>query len=828
MRQRRQNVVPIQGLLNEIAQWRDSVIRLGTTIKIGLKLAVSTLAGALVVGSMASSGVPMSPDRLMVVDCLLPSQVRKTGLSMTYLTARHAIKTVASECEIRGGEYVAYDRANFATSLQVWLPQAKEGDPQAQVYVGEIYEKGLGTAPDYAQAAFWYQKAADQGFAIGLSDIAYLYEQGLGVPKDPVKALNLYRKSAGISGDDLTFTSAVTAAREEAASQINALTLQLDASNEQAEGLRQELEKAQSQALAKGTALRAAEAQTKTLRKRLDELKAQENASPTDRAELKRLQDALSASESKVADAQREAQAILSANEAKAAELNERIQKAAAEDQQLRAQLGDHVVDAQQTRADLAAAKARIDSMNRQIEQLTKLLESERTGVAEEQAKINKQSVTHDAALTGELNRLRQALSDRESRLAQQQVLLTAVQSERESANSEVVRLKTHEAELQLAQGQQQLDTNTLRAQIATLQQRLLQSQQQLLAANTAADAEKTRIEGAREQLIEAQEASSAAQQVNIKYLSARLAEREVKLQDQQTQIAALEAQSRQYHDEIAALRKVDTAAVRPAGAAAATGGTLVMTPKDLKLGAFHALIIGNDNYEYWPKLATAVNDARAVDRVLREHYGFKTKLLENASRAQIIDALYDYRQSLRETDSFLIYYAGHGELDEGSLIGYWLPVNAKRDVPTEWIADSNITPLIRLMAARHIMIIADSCYSGAMTRGGGMHLAAAKPSADLEALKKRAYLPSRTVLTSGGIEPVLDSGAGSNSIFARSLIDALERNRGVLDGTGLWNQVFDPVHKAAARFKVEQSPRYSVLADGGGINGDFFLIPIT
>src|SRR5271154_5186465 len=183
----------------------------------GRILCVAT-AAALTVGglSLAASAISvaasteMNPNRLVVVDCLLPGQVRQLGGQMTYLSPRTPVKSTASECEIRGGEYVAYDRANFATSLQVWLPQAKEGDPQAQVYVGEIYEKGLGTAPDYAQAAFWYQKAADQGFAIGLSDIAYLYEQGLGVPKDPVKALNLYRKSAGISGDDLTFTSAVT------------------------------------------------------------------------------------------------------------------------------------------------------------------------------------------------------------------------------------------------------------------------------------------------------------------------------------------------------------------------------------------------------------------------------------------------------------------------------------------------------------------------------------------------------------------------------------------------------------------------------------------
>ena len=62
-----------------------------------------------------------------IVDCLLPGQVRQLGTQMTYLTPRRPIKTSAANCEIRGGEYVAHDRANFRTALQVWLPLAQSG-----------------------------------------------------------------------------------------------------------------------------------------------------------------------------------------------------------------------------------------------------------------------------------------------------------------------------------------------------------------------------------------------------------------------------------------------------------------------------------------------------------------------------------------------------------------------------------------------------------------------------------------------------------------------------------------------------------------------------
>ena len=85
----------------------------------------------------ASKGMELNPnadisrdnvDKLYIVDCLLPGQVRALGRSANYITARRPIKTSALDCEIRGGEYVAFDRADYATALKIWLPQAKAGD----------------------------------------------------------------------------------------------------------------------------------------------------------------------------------------------------------------------------------------------------------------------------------------------------------------------------------------------------------------------------------------------------------------------------------------------------------------------------------------------------------------------------------------------------------------------------------------------------------------------------------------------------------------------------------------------------------------------------
>src|SRR5512134_2033212 len=58
---------------------------------------------------------------LLVVDCLLPGQVRVIG-GRTYLTPRRPTRTTAADCAARGGEYLAYDRADYRSALEVWLP----------------------------------------------------------------------------------------------------------------------------------------------------------------------------------------------------------------------------------------------------------------------------------------------------------------------------------------------------------------------------------------------------------------------------------------------------------------------------------------------------------------------------------------------------------------------------------------------------------------------------------------------------------------------------------------------------------------------------------
>ncbi|MGA9341644.1 MAG: caspase family protein [Rhodanobacteraceae bacterium] len=141
-------------------------------------------------------------DEMTMVDCLLPGQVRRSGM-MTFIGPRLPVKTTAKLCEIRGGEYTAYDRANLKSSLGVWMDKAKDGDAQAQFYVGALYEKGMDQPPDYNEAAKWYRKAAANGSIEAKLSLAALMEEGHGMPADPTGAVNLYREAMGIKSGDL-------------------------------------------------------------------------------------------------------------------------------------------------------------------------------------------------------------------------------------------------------------------------------------------------------------------------------------------------------------------------------------------------------------------------------------------------------------------------------------------------------------------------------------------------------------------------------------------------------------------------------------------------
>jgi hypothetical protein len=247
----------------------------------------------------------------------------------------------------------------------------------------------------------------------------------------------------------------------------------------------------------------------------------------------------------------------------------------------------------------------------------------------------------------------------------------------------------------------------------------------------------------------------------------------------------------------------------------------------NVDFGEYHAVIIGNVDYRNLPRLRTPHNDATELAAVLQRKYGFKTKVLLDATRYQILSALNEMRAKLDENDNLLLYYAGHGELDTVNERGHWLPVDAESGNTANWISNVSVTDILNSMSARKIIVISDSCYSGSLTRSTLARLDAGRSEEAWRTwLQLMVTKKSRTALTSGGVAPVLDGGGGLHSIFAKALINALRENSKILDGQTLHQLIAQGVTYAAQVVRVEQVPQYSPVKFAGHEAGDFFFVP--
>lgn len=222
------------------------------------------------------------------------------------------------------------------------------------------------------------------------------------------------------------------------------------------------------------------------------------------------------------------------------------------------------------------------------------------------------------------------------------------------------------------------------------------------------------------------------------------------------------------------------------------------------------ALLVGNDQYQELPVLETAVNDIRAIADVLSHRFGFSVITMEDVSRQELLSALTHYRQELKPDDDFILYYAGHGIVDEQTGRGYWLPVDARIDNPANWVSSVEISDVLFSMQARHALVVADSCFSSSLLQ----------EQTPLQAPVSSRILPrSRTLITSGSLEPVLDSGFGDHSVFAKALLDALRE----ADQQVTTDHLFQRVRRQVIAH-ADQTPQYGFLLGAGHTGGEFLL----
>ena len=111
-------------------------------------------------------------------------------------------------------------------------------------------------------------------------------------------------------------------------------------------------------------------------------------------------------------------------------------------------------------------------------------------------------------------------------------------------------------------------------------------------------------------------------------------------------------------------------------------------------------------------------------------------------------------------------------------------------------------------------MLVSDSCYSGALV--GEHNESDDKDRLSIEQIKAKR---SVTVMSSGGEEPVMDGGGDGHSVFARQLLNTLEKSDPNSAGSDLFRQVRDGVVESSP-----QTPQYGAMTSAGHEEGGDFL----
>ena len=237
------------------------------------------------------------------------------------------------------------------------------------------------------------------------------------------------------------------------------------------------------------------------------------------------------------------------------------------------------------------------------------------------------------------------------------------------------------------------------------------------------------------------------------------------------------------------------------------------ISPYALNPGKYYALIIGNSNYVNTeiPDLARPAEDAKEL-RDVQSRYSFEREniyYLIDMKKENVLLSLEELQRRITPDDNLLIFYAGHGKMDEENDIGYWLLSDALPDRQLSWLSNGQITEMIKVMKARHILLIADACYAGSIYQARSLEDA---PASIIELYREK----SRKAITSGGTTEVSD-----RSKFAEYLIEALRENTSqYLSSNQLYSSILKPVQNNSLT-----SPRWGVIQNTGDRGGDFIFI---
>jgi hypothetical protein len=237
-----------------------------------------------------------------------------------------------------------------------------------------------------------------------------------------------------------------------------------------------------------------------------------------------------------------------------------------------------------------------------------------------------------------------------------------------------------------------------------------------------------------------------------------------------------------------------------------------------------YALIFATDQYDNWSDLVNPIFDSKTIAEDLKNMYGYKVELVENASQEIVLKKLREYAEKkYNPLDQVFIFFAGHGTYDqtfgEGFVVTRESQVN---DVgKTTYLSHNRLRSIVNNIPCDHIFLAMDVCFGGtfdavlASSRGGEEEVYREQSKAEF--ITRKLTYKTRRYLTSGGKTYVSDGIPGKHSPFAKNFIEAL-RSRGGRDGILTLPELYSFVER------LKNQPRFGEFGDNAP-GSDFIFV---
>ena len=218
---------------------------------------------------------------------------------------------------------------------------------------------------------------------------------------------------------------------------------------------------------------------------------------------------------------------------------------------------------------------------------------------------------------------------------------------------------------------------------------------------------------------------------------------------------------------------------------------------------AMEALLIANSDYSNFPNLGSPKTDALILGDSLRK-LGFATRLVENASREQMLDEIKAFEERLRSTRGIAFFhFGGHGIQVKGS--NYLVPADA--DIPDERRVSTRAVELNEVMGALDAsgsevnIVVLDACRDNPLpasaTRSAtrGLAVVGNKPKNSIVIYAAEAGSKA----TDGLFTPVLARELATPGISLAEIMTRVRKEVNEKSGgsqtPGEYNQLFEQVY---------------------------------